>query len=736
MAGDTKTDFSAVSKSNNQDIDGILYGQKWSGDALTFSFPDTIDEYTGFAYQGFSAFSKEAQAAAKAALDVFSSVTDLTFTNIDETTTVHANLRFANSDDAKNNPTARGTLPGTSTGGDMYFNSTANPGYADPKLGSYDYYVTLHELGHALGLTHGHDDGLSGHPYGFLPHDHNSSEYSIMTYRSFPDAPQDNNIYARAGNFPQSLMQDDIAALQYMYGANFDHNSGDTVYTFDAKTGEMFVDDAGQGAPAANIIFRTVWDGGGEDTYDLSNYTTDLTIDLNPGASSVFSTAQLANLDTQSNKHHAAGNVYNALLYNNDTSSLIENAIGGSGNDKITGNQVDNKLDGMGGNDMLFGGDGNDRLDGGGGINVLDGGNGSDIAVFDHSGYYYTRAFNKADGSIKFTGNGEAAGEIDTVKNTENYAFDGLPNGITNAFAPKGTNTLPRNDDGYSSPIDVSGVFLNGLNFYGNHFDNIYVNNNGNITFTNGLSTYTPGSIGGGSNAIIAPFWGDVDTRPSDGGFVYYNADPTHGTFTATWQNVGYYGSHTDKLNSFQVELVDEGSGDFEIIFRYSNINWLTGDASGGSGGLGGSIARAGFSAGDNVYGHYFELPQSGNSAGMLNLESTAGNTGSAGAWVFRVSNGVVDGIGGAMDDVLNGNDKNNSIYGFGGNDTIDGKGGNDTLYGGDGNDTIIGGAGNDKMYGGTGDDTYIVSDPGDKVFESKGEGNDTVQAAINYVLP
>ena len=71
-------------------------------------------------------------------------------------------------------------------------------------------------------------------------------------------------------------MMFDIAAIQYMYGANYSHNSGNTTYTFSQTTGEMFVDGVGQGTPQGNRIFRTIWDGNGIDTYDLSNYTTNL----------------------------------------------------------------------------------------------------------------------------------------------------------------------------------------------------------------------------------------------------------------------------------------------------------------------------------------------------------------------------------------------------------------------------------------------------------------------------
>ena len=96
----------------------------------------------------------------------------------------------------------------------------------------------------------------------------------------------------------------------------------------------------------------TVWDGGGNDTYDFSNYTTNLSINLQPGGWTTASTAQLAYLG---NGHYAIGNIANALLYENNPASLIENAIGGSGNDTITGNTANNKLTGGAGNDTIDG---------------------------------------------------------------------------------------------------------------------------------------------------------------------------------------------------------------------------------------------------------------------------------------------------------------------------------------------------------------------------------------------
>jgi hypothetical protein len=195
-----------------------------------------------------------------------------------------------------------------------------------------------------------------------------------MTYRSFVGANL-NGYTVRDGSYPVGLMIADIEALQYLYGADYGTNSTDSVYTFSSTTGVMSINGVAQLSSVANKIFRTIWDGGGNDTYDLSNYTTNLQINLEPGGWSTFSTTQLADLGGGFYPGKLArGNVANAELYQGNTASLIENAIGGTGNDTIIGNQANNVLNGNGGNDTLEGGLGNDTLIGGAGIDycILD----------------------------------------------------------------------------------------------------------------------------------------------------------------------------------------------------------------------------------------------------------------------------------------------------------------------------------------------------------------------------
>ena len=365
-------------------VDAVDSGTRWSTLSLTYSFPTSASFYTGFmggAYgsgeplSNFKAFTPVQQAAVTSALAMYSSVSNLTFTQITESSTQTATLRFAEFDKPG---TAWGYYPSSSPeGGDAWFNNSSHY-YDNPAPGNYAWKAIIHEIGHTLGLKHPHD---AVGAFGAIPADQDSGEYSVMSYRSYVGAPTNQGYTNETWGYPQTLMMYDIAAIQHMYGANFNYNGGNTVYKWDPNTGQEFVNGVGQATPGANRIFMTVWDGGGNDTYDFSNYTTNLSVNLQPGGWTTASTAQLAYLG---NGHYAIGNIANALLYENNPASLIENAIGGSGNDTITGNTANNKI---------TGGAGNDHLDGLGG---------TDTAVFSGLSTNYQITQN-ADGSWTVT---------------------------------------------------------------------------------------------------------------------------------------------------------------------------------------------------------------------------------------------------------------------------------------------------------------------------------------------
>ncbi|QOZ78456.1 protease [Bradyrhizobium sp. CCBAU 53351] len=438
-----------VSATNNAEIDGLLSGAKWSG-TITYSFPDATSDYSNPysggssepTTSGFAPVPSQIQAAINYAVGLILSYTNA---DIQYAGTNGADIMVAQSPAA--NPTAYAYYPGNyASGGDVWFGTQYN--FSLAKLGNYYFTTALHELGHAFGLKHSQEAG--GPANVAVPSAHDDSEYTVMSYRSYVGGSTTSGYTNEAYGYSQTYMANDILALQTMYGADYTTQSGSTVYTWNPTTGQEFINGVGQLAPGGGVggsadrIYETVWDGGGVDTYDLSNYTTNLSINLNPGASSVFSATQLAYLG---DGHYASGNVYNAYLYNGDARSYIDNAIGGSGNDTIVGNAIANTLNGGGGNDTITGGAGNDTIVGGSGI---------DTAVYSGNRTNYTITYNATTQTFTLVDQrGGTPDGTDTVAGVENFKFaDFVVTATTLASPPISLEAL-----GVTSLIEIGGNF-------------------------------------------------------------------------------------------------------------------------------------------------------------------------------------------------------------------------------------------------------------------------------------
>jgi gliding motility-associated-like protein len=163
-----------------------------------------------------------------------------------------------------------------------------------------------------------------------------------------------------------------------------------------------------------------------------------------------------------------------------------------------------------------------------------------------------------------------------------------------------------RNDDGSSNQVSLPFNFC----FYGASNTDCYINNNGNISFGAAYGTFTANSFPDPNFIMIAPFWGDVDTRNAVSGLVYYKVTTTY--MIVRWQTVGYFNAYADKVNDFQL-IITNGSDPIlpsgnNVSFCYGDMQWTTGDASGGVNGFGGSAATVGVNRGNGV--DYIQLGQ------------------------------------------------------------------------------------------------------------------------------
>jgi len=154
-----------------------------------------------------------------------------------------------------------------------------------------------------------------------------------------------------------------------------------------------------------------------------------------------------------------------------------------------------------------------------------------------------------------------------------------------------------RNDDASSASIALPFNFC----LYGSSYYSVYINNNGNVSFVNSYFSFTSDSFPSSNYIMVAPFWGDVDTRDSASGLVYYKITPT--SLIVRWDNVGYFPLAGDNLNDFQL-IITNGLDPIlpagtNVGYCYNNLDWTTGGASGGINGFGGTPSTVGANEGD-----------------------------------------------------------------------------------------------------------------------------------------
>ena len=654
-------------------IDGLLQGSEWvftGAHTLTYAFWGS--EYGSWTSAGKSAFQSALQTWANVANVSFKQVSP---TGAEEMSVVAygdlgaAALGFFPDPDF---------APYAGAEGDIFFDVDYF-GFNFMRPGGDGFMVGIHEIGHALGLKHPHDDGGNLRPtfseLGIAGSD--SQLYTIMSYNTV-------NPYWDAGN-AATPMPFDILAIQEIYGANHSYHAGNDTYLL-----------------REDYIVKTVWDAGGVDTFSAAGLATGAIINLNEGSFSAHGEISATAIAYNVTIENAIGSSFSDTLIGNAAANVLDGKLGadamaggagddsyvvdnagdsvseedGAGADTVrssvafalgvglenliltgsaaiagTGNALDNQLTGNAGANLLTGLDGEDLLDGGGGSDQMVGGLGDD-----------TYGVNAAGDAVV-----EQAGEgTDTVRSTVSYVLGAnVENLVLLGAAAAGT---------------------------GNALDNAITGNGAANTLDGG----------GGSDGLSGGLGNDIYKVDAAGDTVSEAA----AAGADTVQSAVSFALPANVEN-----LVLTGSADIDGTGNGLN-NLMTGNS--------GANRLDGGAGVDTMTGGL------GNDTYVVDALTDKAVESSATGGTDTVESGVSF--------VLGANLEHLTLTGSG-NTNATGNALANALAGNSGNNLLDGKLGADAMAGGAGDDSYVVDNAGDSVSEGFDEGADLVRSSVSHTL-
>lgn len=336
-------------------VNALDTGYKWDKKTISYYFVKSTDNLSLRDNYNRKDWNETQKENFRTAIHKWESVCDLVFVQTDDS---NADMKLILVDSNNYGYLGHAYFPETHGQGEIYV-SYNNANDKDFTVGSYDYITMIHEFGHSIGLAHPHDRGGTSFLFPGVSNwsdlgdnDQNQTVYTVMSYNDLNGTFTPNKV--QSWGFVSGPMAYDIKTVQLKYGKKEKNNN--TVYELPTNNG-------------IGTYFTCVHDTGGVDTFNASSATEDVNINLNP-----------ATLNSNGGKLNRVDGVYGGFTIANGVK--IENAVGGSGNDKIVGNKWKNRLTGNEGDDIIHGNGGNDVFVAGPGYDQFYGGKGRDIVVF------------------------------------------------------------------------------------------------------------------------------------------------------------------------------------------------------------------------------------------------------------------------------------------------------------------------------------------------------------------